>query len=54
QLATARMAVSFLSNMECVNLLGQGRPDSQIQLATAPGYCLLPIKYEMRQPSWPS
>ncbi|GIX82194.1 hypothetical protein CEXT_413671 [Caerostris extrusa] len=35
QLATARVAVSFLSNMECVNLLGQGRPVSQIQLATA-------------------
>ncbi|GIX82216.1 hypothetical protein CEXT_413801 [Caerostris extrusa] len=33
QLATARVAVSFLSNMECVNLLGQGRPVSQIQLA---------------------
>ncbi|GIX82209.1 hypothetical protein CEXT_413761 [Caerostris extrusa] len=68
--------------MECVNLLGQGRPVSQIQLATAgwlspllsnmecvnflarvgrltnttgysPGGCLLPIKYGMRQPSWP-
>ncbi|GIY99659.1 hypothetical protein CEXT_226071 [Caerostris extrusa] len=25
----------FLSNMECVNLLFQGRPVSQIQLATA-------------------
>ncbi|GIY99667.1 hypothetical protein CEXT_226111 [Caerostris extrusa] len=36
QLATARVVVSFLSNMECVNLLGQGsKTVSQIQLATA-------------------
>ncbi|GIX95191.1 hypothetical protein CEXT_147711 [Caerostris extrusa] len=43
----------FLSNMEYVNLLFQGRPGSQIQLATAREDCLLPIKYGMRQPSWP-
>ncbi|GIX95200.1 hypothetical protein CEXT_147761 [Caerostris extrusa] len=29
------VAVSFLSNMQCVNLLGQGRPVSLIPLATA-------------------
>ncbi|GIY99673.1 hypothetical protein CEXT_226141 [Caerostris extrusa] len=34
-LSTARVAVSFLSNMDCVNLLGQGRAVSQMQLATA-------------------
>ncbi|GIX82197.1 hypothetical protein CEXT_413681 [Caerostris extrusa] len=37
-LATARVPVSFLSNMECFNLLGQCKPDrpvSQIRLATA-------------------
>ncbi|GIY99676.1 hypothetical protein CEXT_226161 [Caerostris extrusa] len=42
QLATARLAISFLSNMECVNLLGQGMPDSQIHLATTRvAVCLL-------------
>ncbi|GIX95193.1 hypothetical protein CEXT_147721 [Caerostris extrusa] len=48
--ATARVAVSFLSNMDCVNLLVQGRPDSQIPsgYSRVPGSCLLPIKYEMR------
>ncbi|GIX94756.1 hypothetical protein CEXT_20421 [Caerostris extrusa] len=34
QLALSQV-VSFFSNMECVNLLGQGRPVSQIQLPTA-------------------
>ncbi|GIX81151.1 hypothetical protein CEXT_497271 [Caerostris extrusa] len=53
QLPTARVTVSFLSNMECVNLLGQGRPVSQITTGYSPGGCLLPIKYGMRQPSWP-
>ncbi|GIX95202.1 hypothetical protein CEXT_147781 [Caerostris extrusa] len=46
--------------MECVNLLGQGRPVSQIPLDYSLGGCLLPIKYGMRrlakynclQPGW--
>ncbi|GIX81153.1 hypothetical protein CEXT_497281 [Caerostris extrusa] len=42
------LLVCFLSNMECIKLLLQGRPDSQKTTGYSRGVCLLPIKYGMR------